>query len=120
MKISRSIRASEVLKSIVESKQSRTIYGIQHSLLVEPVSKHKTKKSSLKKKTIPVGSLIMALDNLIKKNLIKLDIEMSRKKGRNAKIYIPTFKGLLVFLANYPFPTGACLLYTSPSPRDRS
>ena len=51
----------------------------------------------------------MALDNLIKKNLIKLDIEMSRKKGRNAKIYIPTFKGLLVFLANYPFPTGAII-----------
>lgn len=85
MKISRSPRALEILGFIVKN-EPRTLYKIY------------------KEKSIPYASLHLAVKNLVKKNLAKLDLERSRNKGRNATVYVPTFKGILVFLSDYHLP----------------
>ncbi len=84
-KISRSPRAEEILAFIV-THRPRTLYEISHDA------------------DIPYNSLHMNVKNLVRKNLIELDLEESRGRGRNATIYSPTFKGLLVFLSKYHLP----------------
>lgn len=103
LRIGRSNRTLEVLRFIVESDEPRTLYKIGNSLKVKRKFNNKT-SNSVSEKLIPWGSLDLAIKNLNKKNLIILDKEMSKKKGRNATIYVPTFKGLLVFLEAYEFP----------------
>ena len=81
----RSNRHLEVLRFYVENEAS-TIYNIK------------------RKKGISLGSLHPLIKNLVKQNLIRLDFEKSKERGRNATIYTPTFKGVLVYLSNYNFP----------------
>ena len=103
LRIGRSNRALEVLRFIVESDEPRTLYKIGNSLKVKRKSNNNT-SNSVSEKLIPWGSLDLAIKNLNRMNLIILNKEMSKKKGRNATIYVPTFKGLLVFLEAYEFP----------------
>ena len=103
MKIARSTRALGVLRFIVESEEPRTLYQIGNCLKVKGKSNDKA-SNAIVEKLIPWGSLDLAIKNLNRKNLIILDKELSKKKGRNATIYVPTFKGLLVFLEAYEFP----------------
>lgn len=83
MKISRSKKPKTVLKYLIEAKECKTLYQIS------------------KETKIPYTSLELAVRNLLKKSLIEFDAEESQKRGRNATIYVPTFKGLLYYLATF-------------------
>lgn len=49
---------------------------------------------------IHFSSVHVAVKSLKRKNLIKLDINESTRRGRNATVYMPTLKGLLTFLSH--------------------
>lgn len=85
MSLERSQNALELLSFIAENGP-KTLYEIH------------------KEKGMRRSSVHLALEILNEKNLICLDIEESRKRDRNAKVYALTIKGLIVFLSNYNLP----------------
>ena len=71
------------MKYLIESKECKTLYQIS------------------KETRILYPSLELAKKTLLQKNLIELDVKESRKRGRGATIYRPTFKAMLWYLAEY-------------------